>query len=265
MAPNHIEPKLGAESFNCPSCGALAHQTWFYMYAFNYSGGRAPGIPDANSVEEFKADRTISEEKKRSLLDYFEKRLSKLPFFEIETNDAWGKRALENCWLSQCYSCNKLAIWLFDRLLFPATKINIEMNMDLPDNIKSDFEEAATIVDLSPRGAAALLRLSIQKLCTHLGEKGKNLDDDIAGLVKKGLPPKIQKALDIVRVIGNEAVHPGTLDLKDDRSTAVQLFNLVNLITQAMISTPKQLEEMYEKLPEAKREAIEKRDRPKDV
>ncbi|WP_424033423.1 DUF4145 domain-containing protein [Methylocella sp.] len=49
----------------------------------------------------------------------------------------------------------------------------------------------------------------MQKLCVELGEKGKNIDDDIANLVKKGLSPELQQALDILRVIGNEAVHHG--------------------------------------------------------
>jgi len=123
-----------------------------------------------------------------------------------------------------------------------------------------DFEEAREIVDASPRGAAALLRLCTQKLCRYLGEKGKNLDEEIGNLVKKGLNPLIQQSLDVVRVIGNEAVHPGVIDLNDDRDTAIQLFTLVNSIAEQMISHPKAVRAMYDKLPEAKRKAIEQRD-----
>jgi hypothetical protein len=151
-------------------------------------------------------------------------------------------------------------VWVHDRLLFPAQKIGVSPNADLPPEVIRDFEEARKIADASPRGAAALLRLCIQKLCLHLGEKGKDLDEDIGNLVKKGLSPLVQKSLDVVRVIGNEAVHPGVLDLKDDRNTVTTLFQLLNVIADQMISHPKTVQTMYEKLPETKRKAIEKRD-----
>ena len=48
----------------------------------------------------------------------------------------------------------------------------------------------------------------------------------------------VRKSPNIVRVIGNEAVHPGMLDLRDDQ----------------MISHPKVVTGLYEKLPESKRE-----------
>lgn len=134
-------------------------------------------------------------------------------------------------------------------------------NDDLPDDIKVDFREAQSIVNASPRGSAALLRLCIQKLCKHLGEKGKNINDDIGELVKKGLDSRVQKALDVVRVIGNEAVHPGQIDLKDDLETANKLFVVVNLIADALITQPKMVEGLFNGIPETKRAEIAKRDK----
>jgi len=179
--------------------------------------------------------------------------------FLEKTDGKYIYRIAYNVFLSECYNCNKLSVWVHDRLVFPSEKEGSGPNQDLPEDIIRDFEEARSIVGLSPRGAAALLRLAIQKLCIHLGEKGKNIDEDIATLVSKGLNPLIQKSLDIVRVIGNEAVHPGVIDLRDDRDIANELFDLINSIADQMITHPKNVERLYERLPPSKREAIEKR------
>lgn len=50
------------------------------------------------------------------------------------------------------------------------------------------------------------------------------------------ISPALQQALDSVRVIGNEAVHPGTMDLRDDVFTVLSLFGLVNFIVQKAIT-----------------------------
>lgn len=112
-------------------------------------------------------------------------------------------------------------------------------NRDLPDDIKSLYEEASTIADLSPKGAAALLRLAVEMLCKHLGGKGPRLDDDIAFLVKQGLPVNVQKSLDIVRIVGNNAVHPGFINIDDDPTIVHTLFGLVNIIAETMITQQK--------------------------
>ncbi|NOY44859.1 MAG: DUF4145 domain-containing protein [Deltaproteobacteria bacterium] len=163
--------------------------------------------------------------------------------------------------IARCDHCGKYTIWVDQELVYPASLAAPKPNQDLPDDIKNDFEEARRIVSDSPRGAAALLRLCIQKLCKYLGESGENINNDIASLVKKGLPVKVQQALDIVRVVGNNAVHPGQIDLKDDIETANILFALVNLVADVMLTQPKHVEEMYNSIiPEGAKEAIERRD-----
>jgi hypothetical protein len=147
-------------------------------------------------------------------------------------------------------------------MVYPDSSLAPLPNDDLPPDIVADFEEARSIVQRSPRGAAALFRLCIQKLCIYLGEPGKNINDDIASLVKKGLNPKVQKSLDIVRVIGNESVHPGTIDLRDKPETAVQLATLINLVADVMITQPKMVDKLYNGLPQTKKEEIKKRDGP---
>lgn len=162
---------------------------------------------------------------------------------------------------SQCSHCANIAVWVNEKLLYPDQTGVEPAHPEMPDDIKTDYDEASSIVNRSPRGAAALLRLAIQKLCVELGEKGKKIDDDIKELVKKGLPVEIQQALDIVRVIGNESVHPGEMNLKDDVETATRLFSLINFIVDNRISQPKKLAALYSSLPESKRKGIENRDK----
>jgi hypothetical protein len=213
-------------------------------------------------VQQFLAvqnNRELDETIKAEYMESF-RRLSAGELVLAPENESRYSNTVGNLHLSQCFSCNRYALWLHDNLLYPAPHLHVECNSDMPDEIRADFNEAREIFFLSPRGAAALLRLALQKLCAVLGEAGKNIDDDIASLVKKGLSVEIQQALDIVRVIGNEAVHPGQIDLKDDPKTAESLFDLLNLIVEEKISEPRRLKEMYAKLPANKRDAIAKRD-----
>jgi hypothetical protein len=165
-----------------------------------------------------------------------------------------------NLTLSQCHSCKGFTVWIKDGIMFPSHEVAIFPHDDMPADVKPDFIEAVEIVNKSPRSAAALLRLAIQKLMPHLEEDGDNLNASIGNLVKKGLDKKVQQALDVVRVTGNNAVHPGELDLRDDAVTAMQLFSLVNIIVQSTISTKAQIEAMYATLPEGALRAIQKRD-----
>jgi len=178
----------------------------------------------------------------------------------IGTNEHYS---VGNLFLAMCNHCKTYSLWLDEKIIYPDISGIPMPNPDLNEDIKADYNEARSIVNKSPRGATALLRLCIQKLCEELGESGSNINTDIANLVKKGLPPTIQQALDIVRVIGNNAVHPGQIDLKDDVETANKLFELVNIITHIMITQPKEIEKLYQALPENQRKAIEERDRAK--
>lgn len=261
MAKKSVVPSIKEVAFDCPHCGAYTAQTWFDLSADQRpSDSRLPSLPGPDVIQSIERERDLSEETKARFLAYFKKIQSGGVFLERTEKTKYLNLDVENLFLSKCFTCGEIAVWVHDRPIFPAPAEGPTPNVDLPEDVLGDYEEASRIVGQSPRGAAALLRLSIQKLCVVLGEKGKNIDDDIASLVSKGLAPLVQKALDSVRVIGNEAVHPGTLDLKDDLDTARKLFALINIIAEQMISNPKHVEEIYGKLPEAKRDAIEKRD-----
>ena len=177
--------------------------------------------------------------------------------YDADDNRSWTTL---NAWLVECDACDAPQLWYEDQMLVPDRPAVAPPNQDLADDIKADYLEAGSIVGRSPRGAAALLRLALQKLCGQLGEPGKNINDDIKSLVQKGLPVQLQQALDFLRVVGNNAVHPGELDIRDDRDTAMRLFDLINLIAENRISEPKRIAAMYEALPARTRQGIQDRD-----
>jgi hypothetical protein len=129
--------------------------------------------------------------------------------------------------VAYCDNCKRPSFWNEENLIYPDLSTAPLPNPDLSQEIQDDYMEARSVLNKSPRSAAALLRLCIQKLCKELGASGKDIFEQIGDLVKKGLSETLKQALDTVRVIGNNAVHPGQLDLKDDREIALQLFGLV--------------------------------------
>jgi hypothetical protein len=71
----------------------------------------------------------------------------------------------------------------------------------------------------------------------------------------------VQQTLDVVRVVGNEAVHPGVLDLRDNVGDVAALFGMMNEIVEELITRPQRILKHYERLPESKRQAAEDKDR----
>jgi hypothetical protein len=254
----YVPPALDQLAFNCPHCGALAKQFWFSAHAEPLKKDRTPLRLDAEGAKAFTFEHVEEVEKRERLKQWAERMGAGRPF--IEFNQCSIDYDLHNLSLSRCFNCDEIAIRIYDRLVWPRRGEAPLPNPDLPEGVRGDYEEASTILDLSPRGSAALLRLGIQKLCKHLGEGGNNINADIAALVRKGLDARVQQALDVVRVIGNHAVHPGQIDIRDDRATAEKLFGLMNLIAEIMITQPKHVTAIYESLPESARKAIQKRD-----
>jgi hypothetical protein len=255
-----ITPQLGLDSFNCPHCGAQAHQTWYKAYLIAYSRKQNPAVVNYDDLADFDASKFKDEETRKNFEDFrnrFKKRFLTYRTTEYSTHSS---AEMVNLTLSHCYSCDGFGVWIGETLMCPAHNSEITPHEEMPDDIKDDFQEASDIVDRSPRGAAALLRLCIQKLMPSIGGKGDNLNDDIAKLVAEGLETEIQQALDVLRVIGNNAVHPGQIDLKDDKATALSLFALLNHIVERRIAAPKRIKELFAGLPPKAREAIEKRD-----
>lgn len=163
---------------------------------------------------------------------------------------------------ASCQNCGEETLLVEGGIVLPIYSPAPPPTEDMPAEVLEDFKEARAIVEKSPRGAAALLRLVIQKLCPILGATKPDINAAIGELVAAGkVSPALQQALDTVRVIGNEAVHPGTLDLSDDRQTATSMFSLINFIVEKAITEPKHIGQLYQALPAGKLAGIAQRDK----
>ena len=198
----------------------------------------------------------------------FEKKFT-CPHCNAITQQNWWSRAFDSSNFhdislnairaSTCQHCSESTLWVQEKMVYPEYGNAPSPNIEMPESVKKIYLEACSIYQKSPRGAAALLRLGIQILCKELGESGSNINNDIKKLVTKGLPEIVQKSLDIVRVTGNDAVHPGQIDT-DNPATVARLFDLTNIVVQYMITLPKQVGLLYNDLPQGKVNAIANRD-----
>jgi len=200
------------------------------------------------------------------------------PYCNAYANMDWGftnsylrsREERTRIWAARGQCCSKDSYWWIEEfhggtptkghMILPIQSLAPMPHDEMPDNISADYLEARAIVGKSSRGACALLRLAVQKLCIDLGYTSGNINKDIGSMVEDGLPVQIQQALDVVRVVGNNAVHPGELVKDDVDEIAIGIFHLINEIVEDRIAKPKRIAALYEKLPVGAVEAIQRRD-----
>jgi Domain of unknown function (DUF4145) len=227
MQQHYVPPAYGSNSFNCPNCFAFSQQNWYEVRFDDRKG------------------------------DYFlEDGLTPSPIPDLGINGFQINNLLA---ISVCYQCDEVALWIKGEMVYPRSSMAPLPNPDMPEDVKKIYNEAREVSSLSPRASAALLRLALEMLLPQVGAKKDKIDNMIGELVGKGLPKEVEKALDSLRVIGNEAVHPGTIDIDDNADVAFALFKLLNFVVDRLITQQKEIDEIYSLIPEEKLKGINRR------
>ena len=78
--------------------------------------------------------------------------------------------------ISECQACKNISIWLDEKMVYPKPKFALPPNEDLSEEIKKLYLEASEIVEQSPCGACAILRLALQKMLEELRLYKKDLN-----------------------------------------------------------------------------------------
>ena len=241
-------PEYGNKKFQCPHCNTVATQEWFTA---NNASNAATSILSHLYLNYRSSIDDYSQEKIVSFLK------------EIDNNfkSTFYKFVPDGFSVATCSSCDGFTLWVNKEIVYPKKTTLPLPNSDLNEDIKALYLEASSILIDSPKGSTALLRLALQKLLEQVGKSGKNINNDIKALVAEGMSPKIQQALDLLRVIGNNAVHPGQINLDDNAEVAQKLFSILNFIAEELITKPKELEELYADLiPSETQDHIKQRD-----
>ncbi|MFM2112511.1 MAG: hypothetical protein RLZZ271_1171 [Pseudomonadota bacterium] len=243
-----LSPKFKSEKFQCPSCGIASQHTWFD----NDSAAAAANKIINNTYLDYRTN----------IRDYQQEAIAKFIQFVSSANiRSMSSLIPKGFSVATCSACHEPSLWINRELVYPRKPALPAPNSDLNDEIKSLYVEASSIFVDSPKGATALLRLSLQLLLKDLGKTGKNINNDIKELVEAGLSPKIQQALDLLRVVGNNAVHPGQIDLNDDKEVAMKMFHVLNFVADELITKPKELDLLYAAVvPEETKGHIKQRD-----
>jgi hypothetical protein len=233
MASKEIEPKLGAETFSCSHCNAVAHHDWFSLFLKPEDATELVVLTlEAAMLAKSKEGDELIERLKDNVLTY-----------EYQEPPQSLKVKLVNLYVSRCYSCRGFAIWVRDRLVFPirgkepadiieGEVIEGDFKDIEEDKTADDIQKATAILNRSPKGAAALIRICIRKMMPLLEQSGKNLDDNISSLVGKGLEVEIQQSMDLRQVLRQNPLKLTQFDEKDSEAAIRMVASLKEILNR---------------------------------
>ena len=92
------------------------------------------------------------------------------------------------------------------------------------------------------------------------GGGGKNIDNNIKKIVESGVDRETQRALDTLRVFGNSGAHPEEIKLDENPDLVYKMYELMNIVTERLITRKNKIDELYDILPEKKKDHIKSRD-----
>lgn len=232
---NNLKAEHASEAFPCPLCSVYAQQSWYFV-------------------------------KVKEALHFSNDSSSKYEYYSLETDyNPFDPEREKGISFSVCTVCSEESLWLNEELVYPFENTIEDPNPLMPEEVKVIYDEARAVLNLSPRSSAALLRLGLEILLPHLGADKAKINTMIQQLVEERKAiGRVQKAMDALRVIGNDAVHPGVIDLegRDNKEVSVALFKITNYIVAETLGSDEMVEDLYSLLPGRVKEGIENRKIP---
>lgn len=133
-----------------------------------------------------------------------------------------------------CSACGGMSLFVENKIVWPVSS-GIKPYEGIPEAAKRFFEEAQSVLRLSPRSCCALLRVSLEAFadwaipCMSVKDfdSKSSLNNKIDALK---VSPLLKERLHNCRAVGNDSAHPGFLELseKDTVETAIQMTEAIN-------------------------------------
>jgi hypothetical protein len=166
-----------------------------------------------------------------------------------------------NLKLSSCSHCSRNAIWLDEDIIFPRYSYTPNPCEVMPLDILHYYAQARDVAAYSSIGALALLRITIEKVLEKTGANKGDINDNIQFLVDNGqISTKTQKALDVIRLIGNKAIHAED-GITYNIDIIYETFEVINIIVNDLIVDQQKINKVIQKMPEKDQTKIASRDK----
>ena len=137
----------------------------------------------------------------------------------------------------------------------------------IPQAIRSDYEEAHAILNLSPKASATLSRRCLQGMIRDFwGISKARLVDEIDALKKESVDPSTKIVLDALRKLGNIGAHPEkdvNLIVDIEPSEAHKLLEFIELLMQKWYIERHEHEKLLQKILEIDKDKQDQR-KPKN-
>lgn len=219
-------PARGKAAFNCPVCGAFAHQVWHELMLDT-------GTPTDDGIE------------------------PPVPGMPFPTVSRWRQ--------AQCTSCGKFSTWRRDRLVYPVSNTLPLAHTDMPAPVVLLYNEARDVAPVSKRAGAALARATMEALLRHLLENDTDQLIDLIDQVEPLVSRSLADLLMFVRHVGNSALHvkgePNdsmVLVLDEETTEAFNaLFVIVNRLVEELITEPARTARLVGTVPETVKAKVE--------
>lgn len=98
---------------------------------------------------------------------------------------------------------------LSQQVIFPRTSLK-KVEPEVPDSYRREFQEAYSVLQVSPRASAAMSRRLLQTILREkFGIQKRSLADEIDEFLSiPGIPSYLSQEIDAIRNVGNFASHP---------------------------------------------------------